>query len=134
MDRQQRAGNDNPAGAVTRQLDGGAAPGAGSRAAGRRLDGALMSKPHLHATAALLWAWLALTPTPAMATSATDLLAKRRELQPQLLARTYGEPLYLTSREGVDQMAGDAYAELALPFAQLSSVLTVRRHRGWTNT
>ena len=83
-----------------------------------------MSKPHLHATAALLWAWLALTPTPSLASSATDLLVKRSELQPQLLARSYGEPLYLTSREGVDQMAGDAYAELALPFAQLSGVLT----------
>lgn len=51
------------------------------------------------------------------------LLAKRTEYQPQLLASAFGEPLHLVSKESNNRMEGDVYAELALPFARVSSVL-----------
>lgn len=57
-------------------------------------------------------------------TSAAGLLAKRVEYQSQLQAKTFDEPLYLTSREAGDRMEGDVYAELAVPFTRVSTVLS----------
>lgn len=56
-------------------------------------------------------------------TSAVALLAKRAEYQTQLQAQTLGEPLVLLSREASGRLEGDAYADLALPFARVSTVL-----------
>ena len=39
------------------------------------------------------------------------------------LASTFGEPLYLESREGEGRIEGDVYADMALPFARVSQVL-----------
>jgi hypothetical protein len=55
--------------------------------------------------------------------AAAALLVKRTEYQPQLLAGAFGEPLHLVSKEGNNRMEGDVYAELALPFARVSSAL-----------
>lgn len=57
-------------------------------------------------------------------TSAAGLLAKRVEFQSQLRAKTFDEPLYLASREAGDRMEGDVYAELAIPFTRVSTVLS----------
>jgi hypothetical protein len=59
------------------------------------------------------------TPSAAAAT----LLAKRTELQAQLQAQPFGEPLVLQSREDGKRLDGDAYAELAQPFARVGTVL-----------
>ena len=59
----------------------------------------------------------------APATNAATLLAKRTEFQAQLQAKAFGEPLHLVSHESRNRMEGDVYAELALPFARVSSVL-----------
>jgi hypothetical protein len=59
----------------------------------------------------------------ASAGSATALLAKRTEFQTQLQAKAFGEPLHLVSRESSNRMEGDVYAELALPYSRVSTVL-----------
>lgn len=56
-------------------------------------------------------------------TSAASLLAKRVEFQDQLQAKTFDEPLYLASREERDRVEGDVYAELAIPFTRVNTVL-----------
>ncbi|WP_088279280.1 hypothetical protein [Ideonella sp. A 288] len=62
----------------------------------------------------------AAVPAPAPA-SAAALHAKRAELQPQLRANTFGEPLVLRSRELPDRLEGDVYAEVAHPMAAVSA-------------
>lgn len=59
----------------------------------------------------------------ASAGSATALLAKRTEFQTQLQAKAFGEPLHLVSHESSNRMEGDVYAELALPYSRVSTVL-----------
>jgi len=74
----------------------------------------------------LLSTLLALCLSPAWAASAgsaTALLAKRSEFQTQLQAKAFGEPLHLVSHESSNRMEGDVYAELALPYARVSTVL-----------
>ncbi len=57
-------------------------------------------------------------------TSGAGLLAKRVEYQSQLQAKTFDEPLYMASREAGDRLEGDVYAELAIPFTRVSTVLS----------
>lgn len=57
------------------------------------------------------------------ARGAASLLAQRISLGPKLSASTFGEPLYLTSREVGERIEGDVYAELAVPFSRVSEVL-----------
>jgi len=54
---------------------------------------------------------------------AARLLGKRVELLPQLQAKTFGEPLHLISNESGGRMSADVYADMALPFARVASVL-----------
>ncbi len=71
--------------------------------------------------------WLLLFAPAALATpesGATALIASHTALQSQLQASTFGEPLYLTSHEQGDRVDGDVYAEMALPFARVSTVLS----------
>jgi hypothetical protein len=56
-----------------------------------------------------------------LADPAAALLAKRVELQPLLRAQAFGEPLYLNSREGDDQVEGDVHAEVGYPFAEVAA-------------
>jgi hypothetical protein len=49
------------------------------------------------------------------------LQAKRLELQPQLRANAFGEPLYLSSHEDDHQMEGDVYAEVGHPFTRVGA-------------
>lgn len=51
---------------------------------------------------------------------AAALQAKRIELQPQLRANTFGEPLHLSSRQGSDQVEGDVHAEVRFPFSEVA--------------
>lgn len=60
----------------------------------------------------------------APSTAAATLLAKRAELQAQLQAQPFGEPLVLQSREDGKRLDGDAYAELDQPFARVGAVLS----------
>lgn len=57
------------------------------------------------------------------ADTAAALQAKRLELQPQLQANVFGEPLYLSSREGSGRVQGDVYAEVPHPFAEVGATL-----------
>ena len=57
--------------------------------------------------------------TPADAGAA--LQAKRMELQPQLRTNAFGEPLYLSSREGENHVEGDVYAEITHPASEISA-------------
>jgi len=54
---------------------------------------------------------------------AARLLDKRTELLPQLQAKTFGEPLHLISNESGGRMSADVYADMALPFARVATVL-----------
>lgn len=55
---------------------------------------------------------------------ATELLARRSTLQPQTRVASSGaEPIHLVSRDSDKRMEGDVYAELAQPFARVSTVL-----------
>lgn len=56
-------------------------------------------------------------------TDAIRLSAKRTELLPQLQAQTFGEPLHLVSNETNGRMSADVYADMALPFARVATVL-----------
>jgi len=60
---------------------------------------------------------------PSVPGSAAALHAQRLELQPQLRANAFGEPLVLRSRESADRIEGDVYAEVAFPFAAIDSAL-----------
>lgn len=57
--------------------------------------------------------------TPANAAAA--LQAKRIELQAQLRANAFGEPLHLSSRESDNSVEGDVHAELGHPVTELSA-------------
>lgn len=54
---------------------------------------------------------------------ATTLPARRDELQAQLRASPFGEPLVLRTRQGGDSVSGDVWAELAHPFSAVAAVL-----------
>jgi hypothetical protein len=56
--------------------------------------------------------------------SAADLLAKRVELQAQLRASPFGEPLVMRTRELADRVEGDVYADLAYPFATVAATFS----------
>lgn len=58
------------------------------------------------------------------AASAQALRALHDQLQPQLRASAFGEPLLLASVEADKRLQGDVHAELALPLARLQPVLT----------
>jgi len=64
---------------------------------------------------------VAVSALEAPAGSAAALQAKRGELQPQLRASTFGEPLLLSSRELPTRLEGDVYAEVAFPFATVGA-------------
>ena len=74
----------------------------------------------------VLSVWLALGASLGWAAgrpSAETLLAKQTELQSQLRASPSGEPIHLTSTEADSRIDGDVYAEAAVPFARISTVL-----------
>ena len=50
------------------------------------------------------------------------LLARRVELQPQLRASPFGEPLVLSSKEGEDRLEGELHAEVAYPFQVVAAM------------
>lgn len=54
---------------------------------------------------------------------AAALHARRAELQPQLRASPFGEPLVLRTTQGTDRVEGDAWAELAHPLPAIAAVL-----------
>jgi len=53
--------------------------------------------------------------------AAAALQARRIALQPQLRTNAFGEPLYLSSREGDNQVEGDVYAEVEHPVAEVGA-------------
>lgn len=55
--------------------------------------------------------------------NASTLLARRAEYQPQLQAKAFGEPLHLVSQDSGGRMQADVYAEMALPYARVATVL-----------
>lgn len=61
---------------------------------------------------------------PVVAGNASSLLAKRAEFLPQLQAKALGEPLHLVSEDTGNRLQADVYTELALPFAQVSAMLS----------
>jgi len=65
----------------------------------------------------------AMTAGAAPSAAADVLQAKRVELQAQLQAQPFGEPLVLLSHEDGKRLDGDVYAELAQPFARVGEVL-----------
>lgn len=69
-------------------------------------------------------AWAATAAPPFVAGNATSLLAKRAEYLPQLQAKALGEPLHLMSQDTGSRLQADVYTELALPFAQVSGMLS----------
>ena len=69
-------------------------------------------------------AGVAATTLPVVAGNATSLLAKRAEFLPQLQAKALGEPLHLVSQDTGNRLQADVYTELALPFAQVSAMLS----------
>lgn len=76
---------------------------------------------------ALLVALLALATSnlsAAPSSYAAKLLDKYAEFQPQLQAKALGEPLHLVSQDTGSRLQADVYTELALPFAQVSSLLS----------
>lgn len=68
----------------------------------------------------LLWASSAWA---APDSNASTLRAKRAEFQTQLRAKAFGEPLHLVSQESGGRMQADVYAEMALPYARVATVL-----------
>ena len=76
-----------------------------------------------HLFTAVLLLLGAATALAAEPTDAARLLGKRTELLPQLQAQTFGEPLHLISNESGGRMSADVYADMALPFARVASVL-----------
>jgi hypothetical protein len=58
------------------------------------------------------------------ASNAAALLAKRTEFQSQLQAKAFGEPLHLVSQDSGNHLQADVYTELALPYTQLSTLLS----------
>jgi len=85
-----------------------------------------MIRPVLLVARALLAMALALSASASLAVDIDDaphLLAKRAELLPHLQATTFGEPIYLVSHETGGRMAADVYADMALPYARVASVL-----------
>ena len=71
-----------------------------------------------------LWAPCVAMAATAPATNAATLMAKHAEFQPQLQAKALGEPLHLVSQDTGSRLQADVYTELALPFAQVSSLLS----------
>jgi hypothetical protein len=69
-------------------------------------------------------AWAAAASAPNVAGSASNLLTKRTELLPQLQAKALGEPVYLASQDTGNRLQADVYADLDLPFAQVSGLLS----------
>lgn len=65
--------------------------------------------------------WMPAGAKEAPANTATALQARHTELQPQLRANAFGEPLYLSSREGGNRLEGDVYAEVAHSVAEVSA-------------
>lgn len=55
-------------------------------------------------------------------TPAAALQARRAELQPQLNASSFGEPIVLRTRQLSDAVEGDVWAELAHPFDAVAAV------------
>lgn len=53
--------------------------------------------------------------------SASALQARHAELQTQLRANAFGQPLVLTSREGDHQLEGDVHAEVPHPFERVAA-------------
>lgn len=60
-------------------------------------------------------------PQEPLADPAAALQARRVELQPLLRAQAFGEPLYLSSREGSDQVEGDVHAEVGHALAEVGA-------------
>jgi hypothetical protein len=56
------------------------------------------------------------------ASLAAALQARRTELLPQLRASAFGQPVYLSSREGEDRVEGDVHADVAHPFESVAAV------------
>jgi hypothetical protein len=54
---------------------------------------------------------------------AARLLNTRAAILPQLQAKTFGEPLHLVSNETKGRMSADVYADMALPYARVATVL-----------
>ena len=75
---------------------------------------------HFFAAALALCAAVAWAAEPS---DATRLLGKRADLLPQLQAKTFGEPLHLVSNETNGRMSADVYADMALPYARVATVL-----------
>ncbi|RJG00392.1 hypothetical protein D3878_01365 [Noviherbaspirillum sedimenti] len=55
------------------------------------------------------------------ASAAAALQARHIELQAQLRTNTFGESLYLSSREGSNRLEGDVYAEVTHPVAEITA-------------
>lgn len=69
-------------------------------------------------------AWAAAATAPFVAGNAANLLAKRTEYLPELQAKALGEPLHLLSQDTGSRLQADVYTELALPFGQVSGMLS----------
>ena len=74
--------------------------------------------------ALLLCAGVAVAPARADVDSASRLGAKYAELRPQLSNNQFQKPLYLSSKESSDSLAGDVYALVDHPFATASAALS----------
>lgn len=57
----------------------------------------------------------------APASAAAALHSRRIELQPQLRANAFGQPLHLSSHEGANRVEGDVYAEVSHPVAEVGA-------------
>ena len=77
----------------------------------------------LRALFAVVWVLCAATALAVEPTDAAHLLGKRAELLPQLQSKTFGEPLSLVSNESGGRMAADVYADMAMPYARVATVL-----------
>jgi hypothetical protein len=60
---------------------------------------------------------------PGAEAPASALRARRAELLPQLRTNSFGEPVVLRTRQGVDTVEGDVWAEVAHPFDAVAAVL-----------
>lgn len=67
---------------------------------------------------------MAAASAPAEKHNAAGLLAMQAELQTELQAKTFGEPLHLASQDTGTRLHADVYAELSAPFARVSTLLT----------
>jgi hypothetical protein len=62
-------------------------------------------------------------PSPSPSPAARGLLQRYEELRERLEHSPYGRPLWLDSREGANNIAGDAFAIIPQPFARVAGAL-----------